>query len=533
MSPDPRLEGNGHQLVGATNGPAGALRTSRMIERTRIVGSRSLQGVRSTLGRVTPWQWLLVIILVAWGLTMARMSLDAHYGLATSPYDLGIYQQGVWLMSQFETPFITLRGVHLFGDHTSFILVVLLPLYWIFPATGTLLTAQAFAIAAGAIPVFLYARQRVGGEGAALALSVVYLLHPTLSWKTLHAFHPEAFLPVLVGFALYGALMRHWRVYWVFVALTLLVKEDSFLIIVALGLWVALQRDRRIGLATISISIVYTLVAFFVILNHFAGTPSMYSDRIPFGGPFGLARTAVTDPAALLGHMTSGARPWYLLQMTAPFAWVFLRLPGVAAIAAPVLIANVIVGDNPQHDIGHQYSLVVVAVLAMGAVHAIGAIAKNRRAIIAGVGVVAVATSYLWSALPLARESLAHLSPTHPQAVAAREAIAIVPDDAAVAAPWALTPHLSRRTHIWSLPNPFHTRLYGVGDPTRFGGPIDPPEGTRLPETDILEYVVMGPATPWRLPQHVEAWERERWAFELIFSNDYYEVYRRVAGGAG
>ena len=72
---------------------------------------------------------------------------------------------------------------------------------------------------------------------------------------TLRRFHhcnpADPFGGVLVGFAIYAALERKWRLYAVFVVLSLMVKEDASLVLVPLGIWVTLKRDRRIGLLTV------------------------------------------------------------------------------------------------------------------------------------------------------------------------------------------------------------------------------------------------------------------------------------------
>ena len=93
-------------------------------------------------------------------------------------------------------------GRNLMGDHTSFILVLLVPFYWLFPAVGTLLFTQALVIGLGAVPVFLYARQRLQSEAMALVLAAAYLLHPAVGWTNLENFHPDAFLGLLVGIAI-------------------------------------------------------------------------------------------------------------------------------------------------------------------------------------------------------------------------------------------------------------------------------------------------------------------------------------------
>jgi uncharacterized membrane protein len=62
-----------------------------------------------------------------------RITSDVSRGYADSSFDIGLYDQGVWLMSRFHAPYVTQMGRNLFGDHTQFILVTLVPLYWIRP----------------------------------------------------------------------------------------------------------------------------------------------------------------------------------------------------------------------------------------------------------------------------------------------------------------------------------------------------------------------------------------------------------------
>ncbi len=80
---------------------------------------------------------------------MAVKTVEIHRGLGTSAYDFGLYEQGVWLLSRFESPFVTLMGRNLFGDHSSFILLFLVPFYWFDPPTSFLLVVQSVVIALG------------------------------------------------------------------------------------------------------------------------------------------------------------------------------------------------------------------------------------------------------------------------------------------------------------------------------------------------------------------------------------------------
>lgn len=468
--------------------------------------------------RITIWHGLLVGVVGCYVVYFADLSLDIHHGLGTSSYDSGLYDQGLWLLSRFEAPFVTLMGRNLFGDHTSFILLLLVPLYWVFPAAGTMFVAQAVVTGLGAVPVFFYARRALASEAMALVLAIAYLLHPAVGWTNIENFHPDAFLGVLVGMAIWAALGRRWKLYTLFVVLALLVKEDVALVIVPLGIWVALRRDRRIGLLTILGSIGFAVVAMYVVMRSLIGVPTRNAWRVPFGGPGGLVRATLERPGDVVDHLRAEGRPFYVWQMLTPFAWLFLRRPGVALIGSGVLAANVVSTYWYQHQVNYHYSLVIVAPLAIGTAYAIAALGPRlRRYAVGVVGIVAVYTALLWGPLPFSRNELAFWPPDHPAAEAMRDIIDEIPDDAAVSAYYSVTPHLAHRELIYQFPNPFRVVLYG---------PDISLEGTRLEErADEIEYVVLPAVKDDQLAQD---WLAIVDAFELVEFNESWELYRRA-----
>ena len=470
------------------------------------------------------WRPTVAQVVLAVGLTVyvwhyTQRSLDIHHSLGTSTYDSALYDQGVWLLSRFETPFVTLMGRNLFGDHTSFVMLLLVPVYWFFPAAGTLFFAQSAAIAAGAIPIFLYGRSRLGSEWFALIASGAYLLHPAIGWTNLENFHPDAFLGAFVAFAIWAALERRWRWYLVFVVLALLVKEDASLVIVPLGVWVAVKRDRRLGLMTIFASLAFMAVAMFLVMRSLIGVPTRNSWRIPFGGPRGVIDTALTNPTELADHLRSDGRPWYLWQMTAPFAWIFVRAPSVALISSLVLFTNVLSTFWYQYQIQYHYSLVAVPALAMGTVYAIGALrdrAWSRGLAIGALGLAALTTATLWSPVPWGRTAQYYGDRGNQWATSARELWAQIPGDAVVAAHYRITPHLAHRTEIYQFPTPFRAVLYGAD------GNVD---GPRIDDrAERVEWVM--------IPTDQDDALRSDWAavadaFDLVDVNDIWLLYRR------
>jgi uncharacterized membrane protein len=482
--------------------------------------------------RITPPTAPQVVLggaVLIWTWYFSVRSLNIHHALGTATYDSALYDQGMWLLSRFDAPFVTLMGRNMFGDHTSFVLLFLVPLYWIAPGAWIMFTAQSAVIAAGSIPVFLYARRRLGSEWWALIGAAAYLLHPAVGWTNLENFHPDAFLGVFVGFAIYAALERKWRLYATFVVLSLLVKEDVSLVIVPLGIWVALRRDRRIGLLTVFGSVAFMAVAMFVVMRSLIGVPTRNSWRIPFGGVGGLIDTTVTNPTQLIEHLRSDGRPWYLVQMTAPFAWLFARLPDVALISGLVLFTNVLSTFWYQYQIDYHYSLIAVPALAIGTVYAIGALSdrlvlvRSRslgvRARPLAIGALAVATmltAYLWAPMPWGRTEMFYGDADNVSATSARELFELIPDDAVVSANYRLTPHLAYRGEIYQFPVPFRVLLYGPDDST---------EGQRLDErSERVDFVML----PVRLDDSlVDDWLAIDDAFTEVASNEIWVLHER------
>ena len=348
----------------------------------------------------------------------------------------------------------------------------------------------------------------------------VYLLHPAVSWTNMENFHPDSYLGVLVGFAIYGALEERWRVYAVSVALALLVKEDVSLVVVPLGAWVAWKRNPRYGLITIGASIAFMLIAMFVVMRSLIGVPTRNTWRIPFGGPTGLVETAIRNPTQVADHFRSEGRPWYLWQMLSPTAFMFVRRWDVAAISALVLFTNVLSTWWYQFHIQYHYSLIAVPALVIGTAVALGEAPAtgrwNRRRSVLAVSVCAVAAAYAWAPLPGAHHEVGYWAPDHPSAVAAREIIETIPDDASVSAHHAITPHLAYRTEIYEFPNPYRVRLYGTDLAM---------ENTRL--DDRAEAVDLLVLQVNKSPETQADFDLIRDAFVLESSNDYWEVWRR------
>jgi uncharacterized membrane protein len=289
-------------------------------------------------------------------------------------------------------------------------------------------------------------------------------------------------------------------------------------VLVPLGVWVAIKRDRRVGLMSISLSLTFMLFAMYVVVRNLIGVPTRNAWRIPFGGPTGFIKAVFTRPVDVWRHYWSDNRPFYFWQMTVPFAWAFVAAPSVALISAVVLATNMLSTFGYQYEIEYHYSLVAVPALAMGTVWAVAHVAERwRGAVVALVACSALWCGWAWGALPFSRELPYTWAPNHPVAVEARTIVDAVPDGAVVSAQYSMTAQLARRPEIYMFPTPFAAELYGVDDSLG---------GVRLPAADRVEFVVL-PAT--LEPKNQLVWDRESAAFTLVDATQWWRLYQRTS----
>lgn len=464
---------------------------------------------------------LLAAAIAFYVIAYSWWTIRNHLGFATAAFDLALYDQGLWLLSRFQEPFVTIMGRHLFGDHTSFILLPLVPFYWVAPSAKVLLLAQALALGIAALPVFLIARKLLRTETAAALLGVAFLLQPAVGWTNFEQFHPDVFEIPLALFAFWFVLERRWTAFLVTLVALLSVKEDVPLLTAALGIWIAIFHDRRIGLITTAISVVYFVVAFWGILPALNGVGTLNTWRIPFGGPTGVIRTALFEPGELLAYLMSDQRPWYVWQMLAPLALFPLLTPSVFLVSAAPWASNLISTFYYQHRIQHHYVTLIVPVIVVAAIFTVAKARSIRvRKALAGVVLVAAAVcAWHWGPLPHSQTPAWLSVPNWPTHANVWEAIELIPRDASVSASYQFVPHVDHRKEIYLWPNPWEAQYWGTF--TR--------EGERLPQADGVEYLLLHiDELP---PEHRALLRSIRGDFETVYEKPNVLLLRRSSVG--
>ncbi len=451
---------------------------------TRVSALRSMSR-EERLHKIGPVVGLLAMV-TAYAVFYGMWSVRKYHAYNAPAFDMGIFDQGVWLMSRFKEPFVTILGLNLLGDHAVFIMALFVPLYWLWPGPETLLVVQAMALALGGIPIYLIARRVLRSDWMALIPTFAYFLYPALGWLNLENFHPDALEVPLALFALYFMTRRRWRWYLVMVGLLLLVKEDVWLFLVPLGIYVAIRYNFKVGLATMLLSVGWFLIVFLGVQPALSGATagSLDSWRIPYGGMGGLLRTTFTAPWEVIAYMFTAEKVKYLFQLLLPLLFLPL-LDWRTLIAVPVIFFNLISTFWYQSNVQYHYTSLIIPVFCASALFALERFRrlKTRWTLALAMLVVTVACAYFWGPLPGSRTPSSYPDPDRPDVIAANHALTVIPPDAVVAAVDKFAAHMANRETIYVFPNPYSASYWGD----------DSLKGQRLPGADEVEYIMVPP----------------------------------------
>ncbi|MDI6815959.1 MAG: DUF2079 domain-containing protein [Actinomycetota bacterium] len=407
----------------------------------------------------------MILIYIA---TFSFLTVRMHNNFSTYGFDLGIFDQGVWLLSRLKEPFVTVRGLHLFGEHLSFNLVLLAPLYKIWPDVRLLLVLQTVMLAIGALPVYLLARDRLKNSVIALALAASYLLYPALQWLNHDQFHPEALATPTLLFAFYFATKRRYMLFTAAALVAVLAKEDVALVMIVMGIYLAITNNRTVGFATSLASLAWFVVGLKYILPAFNGTSLFYARNFStLGSTLGeVAINTLTKPGLVLPIIIQESNLMYITQLLAPVAFSPLASIEVLLVALPALFSNAVSQQGYMHNIEYHYTATIIPFVFAGAILAIEKLAlKKREAVVVAALLVAVAlaSNFFWSPSPISSHyKRAFVVIDEAKRASMKKALVLIPDDAVVSASYVFVPHLTHREKIYEFPNPYIAVNWGV-----------------------------------------------------------------------
>ena len=182
----------------------------------------------------------IVVVIGAW--VMIYYSIVQWETMKPVPsWDLAIFSELAKAYAHFQTPIVPVKGdgYNLLGDHFHPILILLGPIWRLFPTPLSLLITQDLLLALSAWPLTRLA-SRLTNQWVAGGLGLVYVLSWGMQGAVAAQFHEIAFAMPLLAYASVAFVERRWGAVTAWSAPLVLVKEDMGLTVLMIGVAVIL-----------------------------------------------------------------------------------------------------------------------------------------------------------------------------------------------------------------------------------------------------------------------------------------------------
>ena len=316
--------------------------------------------VRLTPHRRTPaalWWCSAVLGLLGWGCSALRHDL-----LQSNAYDLGLFDQWVWLIGRGFEPVSSMEHVHVLADHGAWLLYAAGAAYGLLPGVHWLLASQAMALSFTAIPIWWLGQQAGLTPKHCWLACALWWLQPVVFNTTLFDFHPETW--VMPAFALAFWAERAEKP-WLWFALLLLMlgaRDGLILVIAGMALDLGWRQRWRWCAAAGGLSIGWLLIL----------SQGLYPWLKDGSGPkaaermFGHLGDGVLS---ILSSLAWGDIAFYLLILSLPLGWLWRRSSlSTLLIGAPLLLVNLLSASPSYRTLVHHYSLPLALIAVVAAI---------------------------------------------------------------------------------------------------------------------------------------------------------------------
>lgn len=439
------------------------------------------------------WQrrlWISAALFTVIGLLLQGWRMHA----LSASYDQGIFTQALWnglrghpfestLSSQLSTNVIhggevPALGYRRLGQHFTPLLALWIPLVG-YGGAGALGVIQVGLISAAGLALHQLARLWLPGNLAAM-VAISFFGANAVIGPTWGNFSDLCQLPLLVFLLLIGLERGPWWLGAGAALLIPLVREDTGVVLVGIGLWLLLRRRHRwpVGLALILWGGGWVVLVTNVLMPLFSEdnsrrfmvenfgqyigeqekASSLQVLRASLSQPLLLLRELVSPPDQTLRYLLGQALPLMFVPLLSLDSWLLMGLPLLGLLLAQ--------GSNNPLSINIRYTFLVVPGLFAGAAlwwrsHAHLFAQRRLRAFWGGC----IALSLLFTLTSNPNRSLSWLIPDSispwvhvplsaqwRHAMEARQALEIIPREATVAATTHLVPRLAQREVLVRFP---------------------------------------------------------------------------------
>lgn len=401
----------------------------------------------------------LKIIVVIYALYLFLVTYSNYNRYVSQSIDVSYYHYTVWQLSEFKIPYIW-EGttIPVWSQHFEPILFFIVPIYWLIQKAGILMILQAAFVISGAIPIYMIIRDDLKSRLNALAVSFAYLAFGGLQFGFAYGFHPIMFFPTLFLWTYYFYTHKKIKLYFLFVLLSLFVKEEVAFIMMFWGFYLLIvKKEKLIGPLTMFSGLIWYFLCFNLIFPHFNREGFGYwgqYDQSAGKGVLGIIQFLLFKPAAFLNALIT---PSYKIDTIMHTFGSFSFLPFIYPVSfifiIPVLLEKLLSSDIAGAS-GAHYSAAITGVTVVAVIESLHFLFKRKLP--QRIGSLKVFTGILIFYVALFANTIYGyrdfaLSPFVNKYASSDENIALlseviskIPKEASISAQYQIAPHIQK-----------------------------------------------------------------------------------------
>ena len=197
-------------------------------------------------------RWMVLLFFLSYFI----LGLYKIEAMQVGNWDFGIYDSMLRNAASGNGLMLDYRGRF---DHFSPVMMLFAPLYLLRDSPIWLPLIQSAALAFAAPLLYRTAKRYFRTGPVPLLLTAMYLFNPYYSRLALYDFHAECLFPLFLFAAFYCYSRKRMPYFFLFLALSPLIKEDFVIPVAAAGLWLMTQKRKRLwGAAAIAAAAFWT-----------------------------------------------------------------------------------------------------------------------------------------------------------------------------------------------------------------------------------------------------------------------------------
>ena len=323
----------------------------------------------SNLSRIAAFA-LACVIFVLLTYHFAVQTIYRYKIFGASCYDFGIFAQMYKYMAKTGIPYTTCERAGLlshFFIHFSPTFYVTLPVYFIAQRQETLLVIQSMFVFGSIFPAYLICRRHGFSPALSLVLASGFVITPGMVAPMFYDFHENKLLMFFLLWFLYFMECDKYKLSFVFLLLTLGIKEDAFIYPLFLLIYnlVFVKRSKQrfllLGATLVYAAAVLLLMRKFSFdLNLSTQLNSRYGIYLQSGerGSIKMAANILKDPAFLVKSVFTTDKLTYIFYTLGAFLFIPCANKKLKTLflLIPFLAVNLMSSWTYQSNIGYQYT---------------------------------------------------------------------------------------------------------------------------------------------------------------------------------